>query len=100
MNNVRRSSAYAENGIYLGERLESYRLSHGYTKPEMAAYLGVPVQRYVAYENCTLLPGSETIVRMARTLQCTTDHLFGLDQNENRPDAATSKAGKGNNTTP
>lgn len=62
----------------LGERLASLRKNHKMTQQEVAAKLGVSSKSISKFENDTLTPSLDNIIKFAIMYNVTTDSLLGL----------------------
>lgn len=61
-------------------RLRELRVKSGKTREEFSSSVGLYKATYSAYENASL-PGIDTLPRIARALDVTTDYLLGLSDN-------------------
>ncbi len=61
-----------------GSRLREWRDKRGYTQEELADLLGVSYQQIWRYESGKNDPTGDSLARMAKLLQITTDYLLGL----------------------
>lgn len=60
------------------ERLRNARIEKGCTQEEIANYLGFTRPTYTAYESGRRKPDNDTLVKIARFLNVSTDYLLGL----------------------
>lgn len=58
-------------------RLKLLRKSRGYTQKSFAAQLGIPVGTYRNWEQGINSPDNDTIIRILRLLNTSSDYLFG-----------------------
>ncbi len=60
------------------DRLRSLREEKGYTQEEFAELLGETRLQIWRWENKKSIPDAETIVRLAKTLNVSSDYLLGI----------------------
>ncbi len=75
-------SERVEIAIHLPERLRAQRERAGLSQAEAAERLCLAARAYRNYEDGSQRPDLETLAAMARLFQATTDHLLGLDGEE------------------
>ncbi len=63
-----------------GERLNHIRKKRGFTAQNMADILSVSLRTYRHYESDHTFPSSETLVKIADTLDVSIDYLLGRDK--------------------
>jgi transcriptional regulator with XRE-family HTH domain len=69
--------AMAEPGtLPLGERLKQLRQERGWSQAELAAKVGADAGQISRYENGRMTPSAEAVVKIAETLDVTTDYLL------------------------
>lgn len=68
----------------LGERLKQLRQEHGWSQADLAAKVGTDPGQISRYENGKMTPSAEAVVRLAETLNVTTDYLL-IDSSPRRP---------------
>ncbi len=66
--------------VNLGSRLKTLRLQHNMTQKEVADRIGISPAMIGAYENSSRCPSYETLIKLARFFQVTTDYLLGVEQ--------------------
>ena len=66
--------------VAFGSRLRALRLQHNFTQEDLAQKIGVSKSIISAYENDFRRPSFETLVKLARVFQVTTDYLLGVEQ--------------------
>ena len=64
------------------QRLKSARISKNYTQKDMAERLGTTQGAYQKWESGGREPNLETIVKLAKILDTSTDVLLGITTNE------------------
>lgn len=74
----RRKKEYTE----FNKNLKKLREQTGYSINEFAQLLDLPRNTYIAYENQNREPSFSVLLKMAQTLQVTTDELLGYQLNE------------------
>lgn len=62
----------------LPQRLREVRTEKGMTQEEIADYLGFSRPTYTAYESGRRKPDQDTLVKIARYLNVSSDYLLGL----------------------
>jgi transcriptional regulator with XRE-family HTH domain len=62
----------------IAEALRKARKARGFTQAELAEHIGLATESYGRLERGEVVPGSDTLVRLAQTLQVSTDALVGL----------------------
>lgn len=67
------------------ERLKDLRIEHGYSQEEMGKKLNVTTSAYGYYEQGRNEPSLETLQKIARTFQVSTDYLLGIIDTSNHP---------------
>lgn len=73
-------------------RLEELRALNKWSKSETARHLGIPVSTYSNYEYGNREPDIETIGKIAKLYEVSTDYLMGLTNSKSQPlDRATVK---------
>jgi transcriptional regulator with XRE-family HTH domain len=65
-------------GGLLGERVRELRKKRGLTQVEFAALCGVPQSRISTIENGSRVPNVETVIRLARALDCRVTALMSV----------------------
>jgi len=60
------------------ERLRKIRIEKGYTQEEIANFLGFTRPTYTAYESGRRKPDNDTLAKIAKFLNVSTDYLLGL----------------------
>ena len=60
----------------IGQRIKEMRTESGFTQKQLADAIGVAQNTISQYENDTALPGVDIIVKLADTLNTTTDYLL------------------------
>ena len=63
----------------LGNNIKRIRKQLGLTQEELALHVGVTPQAVSRWENGTGMPDISLVVPIAKTLQVSTDSLFGVD---------------------
>ncbi|MFR6561538.1 MAG: helix-turn-helix domain-containing protein [Eubacterium ventriosum] len=66
----------------IGNNIKIIRKQIGLTQEELAAHIGVTPQAVSRWENGTGMPNISMVVPLAKTLNVSTDYLFGLEKNE------------------
>ncbi|CAJ1314689.1 helix-turn-helix domain-containing protein [Paenibacillus nuruki] len=66
-----------------GERLREERIAQNLTQEDMAKKLGITRQAYGNYETGKRDVDSQTLVKLAITLDVSVDYLLGLSKNKN-----------------
>ena len=61
------------------KRLRESRIKYGLTQQNMADYIDVALRSYQHYETGTRTPSFDTLIRIADTLDVSTDFLLGRD---------------------
>lgn len=61
------------------KRLREMRMKREFTQQNMADMLGIALRSYQCYETGTRNPSFELLVRIADTLNISTDYLLGRD---------------------
>ena len=74
-----------------GERLRNLRRDRGFTQVTLAKALGITQQTVSAHEKGGAWPSPRILIRLARTLQVTTDELLGV-KDVKVPPLSTSSA--------
>lgn len=64
--------------IIFSSKLRELRLSAGLTQQQMAEYLNIRQQSYARYENGSGEPNLETLVKLGKFFDVSTDYLLGL----------------------
>ncbi|MCQ6561407.1 helix-turn-helix domain-containing protein [Paenibacillus mendelii] len=64
-----------------GKRIALLRYRKGLTQEQLGQQLNVSGQAVSKWENGDSLPDTKLLVHLARTLECTIDHLLGADRN-------------------
>lgn len=62
------------------KRLKQLREEKGYNQEYVAEYLGVKQQTYSRYENDVTEPDINTIVKLAKLFDVSSDYLLGLSE--------------------
>jgi len=62
-----------------GTRLRTVRLIRGYTQQKMSDMIGVALRTYQCYEQGKREPNYTTLIKIAESLNVSTDYLLGLD---------------------
>lgn len=65
-------------GEVLGERVRELRRKRGLTQVEFSERCGVPQSRISAIENGSRVPNVETVLRLARALNCKVSTLMSV----------------------
>lgn len=60
------------------DRLKNMRVKNGYTQEAFAEILGTDKKAISRWESGTFTPNADTLVRIAQTLDVSTDFLLGL----------------------
>ena len=68
-----------------GQRVTALREKRNMNRSELARRLEMPVNTLRHYECDEREPGSETIVKIAKIFDCTTDYLIGNEAEPIRP---------------
>lgn len=63
----------------LGQRINTLRLSCGWSQVELARKMNITKQTVSNWENENIMPSIEMLVRMAKLFHVTTDYLLGLE---------------------
>ena len=63
-----------------GKRLNHIRKNQGFTAQNMADILSVSLRTYRHYESEYTFPSSDTLVKIADTLDISIDYLLGRDE--------------------
>lgn len=63
-----------------GKRLNKIRKQRGRTAQQMADMLGIGLRSYRAYESDDREPSFANLVKIAESLDVSTDYLLGLDE--------------------
>lgn len=66
----------------IGNNIKIIRKQIGLTQEELALHIGVTPQAVSRWENGTGMPNISMVVPLAKTLNVSTDYLFGLEKNE------------------
>lgn len=66
----------------IGNNIKSIRKQVGLTQEELALHIGVTPQAVSRWENGTGMPDISLVVPLAKTLNVSTDYLFGLEENK------------------
>lgn len=61
-------------------RLRELRLEKGYTQQQIAEKLNIRQQSYIRYEYATGEPSLETLVKLAKIFEVSTDYLLGISE--------------------
>ena len=67
---------------FCGERLEEIRKSHHLTQKQLAKVVGVEEKTISDYECGKTAPRVQKLIRLAETLDISTDYLLGLTEDE------------------
>ncbi len=67
----------------LGDRLKRLRKARGYTQTDVGKALNITQQQVAKWEMANSDVSSETLTRLSRVLECTTDWLLGLVETPN-----------------
>lgn len=78
------------------QRLREIRTKKGITQEEIADYLGFSRPTYTAYESGRRKPDNDTLVKIAKFLDVSTDYLLGLTDIQNSQDYELVKTLAGN----
>jgi transcriptional regulator with XRE-family HTH domain len=62
------------------QRLREMRIKRGYTQQYMADAIFVALRTYQCYETGTRRPSFDLLIRLADTLNISTDYLLGRDE--------------------
>ncbi len=65
----------------LGEQIKGLRLTRNISQVQLAKGLGVTKQTVSNWENNNIMPSVETLIKLARYFNCTTDYLLELNDN-------------------
>ena len=65
--------------MVLGKNIRDLRTACGWNQVELAKRLNVTKQTVSNWENENILPSVETLIRLAKTFNVSTDYLLGLD---------------------
>lgn len=60
------------------DRLQAIRVKRGYTQETLAAELSTDKRQITRWENGESVPGGETLIRLSKVLDVSTDYLLGL----------------------
>lgn len=60
------------------ERLKELRITAGYTQQQMAEMLCIRQQSYTRYENNIGEPNMETLVKLAKFFDVSSDYMLGI----------------------
>lgn len=71
-----------------GKRLKLLRERWGYTQESLAELTGVSLRSITRYERGNAEANDETVARLAKALNTSTDYLLGLTDDPNPPTAA------------
>ena len=63
----------------LGQRINTLRLSCGWSQVELARKMNITKQTVSNWENENIMPSIEMLVRMAKLFHVTTDYLLGVE---------------------
>lgn len=63
----------------LGQRINTLRLSCGWSQVELARKMNITKQTVSNWENENIMPSIEMLVRMVKLFHVTTDYLLGLE---------------------
>ena len=66
--------------INIGDTLKKLRLEENLTQEAVAKKLGISRVNYTRYENDTVRPSYETLIKIAQLYNVTIDYIFGLAQ--------------------
>ena len=61
------------------QRLKELRLEHGMTQQYIANLLNIKQQSYIRYEYGTGEPSLNTLIKLAKIFEVTTDYILGLE---------------------
>lgn len=61
------------------KRLREMRMKHNFTQQNMADFIGVALRSYQCYETGTRTPSYDLLVKIADTLDTSTDYLLCRD---------------------
>lgn len=75
----------------LGQRIAALRRQRGLSQAELAAYLGISASAMGMYEQGRREPSADTLVRLARQLQVTTDFLLTGELNSQMDEQTYSR---------
>lgn len=65
-----------------GDRFRKLREENGYTHEELSELLGMSQKQIWRYENGKTDPSSETVTKIAKTLNTSADYLLGLTDDQ------------------
>lgn len=65
----------------LGEQIKGLRLTRNISQVQLAKGLSVTKQTVSNWENNNIMPSVETLIKLARYFNCTTDYLLELNDN-------------------
>lgn len=60
------------------ERLKELRTAAGYTQQQMAELLHIRQQSYTRYENNTGEPNMETLIKLSKIFDVSSDYMLGI----------------------
>lgn len=63
----------------IGKRVRELRMERGLSQQELGLAIGVTKVSICGYENGTRLPNLEKLIKLAETLETTTDYLLGRE---------------------
>lgn len=76
----------------IGNRIRAQRLLLGRTQDQVAKLVGLSVGQIRKYEMGESEAPAHTLLRLARALEASTDHLLGRDEREHRSATAETAA--------
>ncbi len=71
----------------LAERIKKTRDEKGFSRKDVAEYLGVALRTYASYENGEREPNSEILSSLSKLFKVTVDYLLGLSDSPNATNA-------------
>lgn len=63
----------------IGKRLKELRIRKGLSQEELGSIIGVTKVSICGYENNTRFPSLDNLIKLANTLETTTDYLLGRE---------------------
>lgn len=71
------------NDVFRGDRLREVRKQRGLTESQLAVLIGGKQQQIADYETKNRYPRTDTLVKIASALKCSTDYLLDLSSKPN-----------------
>ena len=75
---------------FFAKRLKQLREAHGWNKKQLGDKVGLTNVSILEFEKGRKTPSVETLVALARALDCSTDFLLGLSEHVTREGGETS----------